>query len=193
MFIIPSQNVQKKYSCGPDGIHLAVLKECIESLSLPLAILFNKSLSSGLFPKLWKKSFIIPLYKSGAKNDVKNYRPIAMLSCIPKIFEGIITDVITFNVKSIISHDQHGFIRGRSTTTNLLEFVTYCFDGFNDRVQVDCVFTDFSKAFDKLSHGILLTKLMKIGFGNNFVSWIQSYLTDRSSCVLFENVLSNFF
>ena len=68
-------------------------------------------MSDGAFPKLWKKSFLIPLYKNGGKNDVQNYRPVARLSCIPKIFESIVTEVVVFNVKSIICPEQHGFVR----------------------------------------------------------------------------------
>ena len=149
----------EKYSYGPDGIPSVVLKKCVNGISLPLSILFNKSLSSGSFPKLWKKSFIITLYKKGGKFDVANYRPVARLSCIPKIFESMITDIVAFNVRSVICLEQHGFVRGRSTTTNFLDFVSYCFEKFNRRAQFDCVFTDFSKAFDKLSQGILLKKL----------------------------------
>ena len=74
---------------------------------------------------MWKTSYIIPLYKKGGKNDAFNYRPVARLSAIPKIFETIIITTTAFNVKSIICTNQHGFVSGRSTTTNLLEFVSY--------------------------------------------------------------------
>ena len=158
------QKCKSDYFFGPDGIPSVILKECANNIALPLSILFNKSLKNGIFPDIWKKTYVIPLYKKGGKNDVKNYRPIAKLSCIPKLFESVIVDTLSFNIKSIISPQQHGFVRGRSTTTNLLEFVTFCFDNFNNRSQVD---TDFSKAFDKLSHDLLLSKLLKLGFNPN--------------------------
>lgn len=129
-----------KYSFGPDGIPSVVLVKCAKCLTLPLVFLFNKSLSMGSFPNLWKSSFIIPLYKNGGRNKIENYRPVARLSCIPKIFESIITDVVVFNARSIICPEQHGFIRGRSTTTNLLDFVTYCLENFKRGNQVDCVY-----------------------------------------------------
>ena len=94
---------------------------------------------------------------------------------------------------SVICLEQHAFVHGRSTTTNLLDFVSYCFEQFNCRAQVDCVFTDFSKAFDKLSHAMLLKKLLRIGFGINFISWIESYLINRSCDMLFNGVLSDYF
>ena len=184
---------KNNYSYGPDGIPSAVLHLCANNMSLPLSILFNKSLSCMIFPKIWKEFLIIPLFKSGARGNVSNYRPIAKLSAIPKLFEALITKSVMFNIRSIICPQQHGFMGGRSTTTNLLEFVTFCMDNFVDRRQVDCIFTDFSKAFDKLSHSILLLKLTKLGFNNNFVSWIGSYLHHRSCSVIFNGCLSNVF
>ena len=179
------------YSCGPDGIPSALLNLCALNLSLPLSILFNMSLSYNLFPKIWREFFITPLHKGGARDDVSNYRPIAKLSTIPKLFEAIVTKTVIFNIKSVISSEQHGFMCGRSTTTNLLEFVTFCTEKLVDRSQVDCVFTDFSKAFDKLSHEILLFKLTKLGFNKNFVSWIESYLRQRTCKVVFNGCVSN--
>ena len=147
---------KNNYSYGPDGIPSVVLRKCVNVLAFPLSILFNKSLSGCLFPEIWKSCYIIPLYKKGGRSDVSNYRPVARLSAIPKIFESIVTSIVSFNVKSIICPEQHGFVSGRSTTTNLLDFAMYCFDKFNRKSQVDCIFTDFSKAFDKLSQSILL-------------------------------------
>ena len=73
--------------------------------------------------KIWKEFLIIPLFKSGTRGNVSNYRPIAKLSAIPKLFEAMITKSVMFNIKSIICPQQHGFMGGRSTTTNLLLFV----------------------------------------------------------------------
>ena len=81
----------------------------------PLLLLFNKSLSYGIFPDLWKNSFVFPIYKEGDKSDVSNNRPISILSTIAKVFESIIAKrSAEFFLKSIGSF-QHGFIEGRST------------------------------------------------------------------------------
>ena len=103
---------------------------------------------NGVFPAKWKKSIIIPIFKSGKRNDIKNYRGISLLSSIPKLFELIIVDYLNFNVKSLLTIEQHGFYRHRSTSTNLLSFSSKVFNAFESKCQLDVVFTDFSNAFD---------------------------------------------
>ena len=91
------------YSTGPDVVPAIVLKKCINALSYPLTQLFKMSYLQGIFPETWKISYIIPIHKKGPKNDITNYRPIAKLSCIPKMFESIIYDALSFHCKSILS------------------------------------------------------------------------------------------
>lgn len=84
-------SIDDKSSTGPDGISPIFLKKCFLVLVNLLHYLFNLSLSLGVFPAFWKKSFITPIHKSGSKNDICNYRPISKLSAIPKLFEAIIS------------------------------------------------------------------------------------------------------
>lgn len=179
------------YSPGPDGLPAIVLKKCANYLAQPITALFQLSISQGVFPQLWKDSYIIPIHKKGRKNEVTNYRPIAKLSCIPKLFESIVYDAMSFHCKSIISPNQHGFLKGRSTTTNLIEFASRTLCALEDGKEVDVIATDFSKAFDKISHGIILMKLKALGFQPVFISWVKSYLTDRQYKVLFRSSVSN--
>jgi hypothetical protein len=79
---------------------------------------------------------------------------------------------------------QHGFFKGRSTVTNLIEFTSYyVLNCMKNGVQVDAIYTDFSKAFDKVSHMLLLRKLAKLGFGGSFLAWIVSYFTGHEQFV----------
>lgn len=178
---------------GPDGVPASVLKKCVNNLSMPLSILFNCSLSTCKFPHVWKQSFIIPLHKKGKKDQIINYRPIAKLSAIPKLFEAIVCKTLSFYTKSFIVHNQHGFSKGRSTVTLLTELVEFCVDSFKNKKQTDCVLTDFSKAFDKLSHRVLLNKMSRLGFSVKFIAWLKSYLFDRSYSVNFNGYHSNSF
>lgn len=177
---------------GPDGIPSIIIKNCADSLVNPLTSLFNYSLKFGLFPSCWKESFIIPLYKSGSRNNVTNYRAIVKLNSISKLFEKTITNLLKHELSSIISPKQHGFCRGRSTATNLMEFTTCINSSFYNSQQTDVVYTDFSKAFDKVNHELLIEKLYLIGFSEALLHWIESYLKGRKQCVIFNNSNSKY-
>lgn len=183
-----------KSSCKPgsDGIPSIILKKCAEVLAEPLTYLFNISLKFGIFPICWKESFIIPLYKSGSRSNATNYRAIAKLNAIPKLFEKIITDILKHEISAVISPKQHGFCRGRSTTTNLMELTSYINSSFYNSQQTDVIYTDFSKAFDKVNHELLFVKLSAIGFTDNFLKWIKSYIMNRRQRVIFNNSKSNY-
>ena len=166
----------------------ALIKNIRSAISPALTYLFNSSLSNGVFPSIWKSSYIIPLHKSGPKNDEKNYRGICKLSCIPKLFESIVTDFMYNQCKTVISPIQHGFVR--STATNLIEISSTIVRNFGEGLQTDVIYTDFSKAFDRVHHDILLTKLEWLGFPKWLLKWIKSYLCGRTQRVIFKNSIS---
>lgn len=175
---------------GPDGIPSSILRSCADELHIPLMKFFNYSLKTGYFPSCWKESFIIPLHKNGNRRCVENYRGIAKLSVIPKLFEKIVTNRLIHMVGSLISPHQHGFVKGRSVTTNLMELTCHIFDAFSRGCQMDVIYTDFSKAFDTLNHELLLYKLNCLGFPSKLLSWILSYLRSRTQRVMFKNQTS---
>jgi hypothetical protein len=128
---------------GFDGIKMVVKK--------PLAIWFNLSLFSGVFLCMWKESYVVPLFKSGSgdKRNISKYPGISILSAIPKLFEKLVWDVITPIIRPSISDEQHGFVDGRSTVTSLVEFSNFVLSEMEDGLQVDAVYIDFSKVFDR--------------------------------------------
>ena len=188
-----ASRIKSSFSAGPDNVPSFIVKSCAEELALPLSILFNLSLDSGFFPELWKKSFIIPIHKSGSRNNISNYRGIAKLSAIPKLFEQLLTEHLTFQCKPLISPFQHGFLNGSSTVTNLLQFVTHTISAFQNKMQTDVLYTDFSKAFDKINHNLLLLKLQLYGFPARLTTWLSSYLSDRTQSVIFNGSISSEF
>lgn len=143
-----------------------------------------------MFPVMWKQSYISPIYKSGRKSDVTNYRPVSIICASAKILEKLIFQSVFDFVKNSIGSSQHGFFNGRSVQTNLVEHVTYlCHDVMNGG-QVDTIYTDFSKAFDMVDHRILIMKLRSFGIGGTLLEWFKSYLTNRSQRVVIGNAIS---
>jgi hypothetical protein len=112
---------------GNDGVPPSFVKLCADGLKSPLLHIFNLSLSTGTFPSKWKDSFLIPIFKTGKRNDVRNYRGVAILSCFAKLFEVTVYDYIFFSVKCSIM----------STMINLIEFTYYVLNCMENSVQVD--------------------------------------------------------
>lgn len=177
---------------GPDGLPPLFLKMCSKQLSYPLFLLFSKSLNQGEMPKVWKKSLVTPIFKSGDRYNVKDYRPISKLSTIAKLFEKIIVDNIFPVLRTILAPQQHGFVSRKSTDTNLCEFVQHVSIAMDQGYQVDAVYTDYSKAFDKISHNLLIIKLEEVGIHGDLLRWISSYLRDRSQAVAIRGFCSTF-
>lgn len=145
---------------GPDRITPLFIIRCSDSLTLPLSILFKRSIKEGIVPKIWKSAFITPIHKSGSRNEVKNYRPISKLCIFAKVFERQVYTQVYNAISSSFTPEQHGFLKNRSTTTNLLSFTDYTTSSMDSGGQVDAIFTDYSKAFDRIDHNLLLEKLL---------------------------------
>lgn len=189
--LIALLNLNIKKGAGPDKVPAIFLINCAQSLATPLCIIFNMSLSCGTFPEIWKSAFIKPIYKSGSRNDIKNYRGISISSTIPKLFECLVTNALTAHFASYVSPCQHAYLKGRSTITNLIEFVHTANSTLYMNYQLDVIYTDFSKAFDRVNHKVLIKKLEKIGIHSALLSWIQSFLVNRSQCVKLFNFVSS--
>lgn len=170
-------------SVGPDEIPVYLVKGCIEYLVDPLRSIFSSSLRQSVFPNRWKLAKVCPIYKQGEKSQISNYRPVSLLSVFSKVFESVIYDKIYPGVESRIGVCQHGFLKGKSTVTNLCTFVDTVYQSMESGCQVDTVYTDFSKAFDKVNHRILLDKLVYAGFDPPLCLLMKSYLTAREQFV----------
>ena len=164
---------------GPDNIPPIFAKKCAKSLANPLIIIFHKSLEDGIFPSLWKKARVVPIFKSGDKKDITKYRPICILSVFSKIFEVIMCRSLSWYVKPFMIESQHGFLKNRSTMTNLVSFINDVSEVLDSNGQVDCIYTDLAKAFDVVDHSVLIHKLRNYGICGKVINWITSYLDNR--------------
>ena len=152
-------------AAGPDGIPSSLLVNCATELAPLLLIVFTHSLSSGVVPPSFKLAAITPVFKSGDRTTPSNYRPISLTSVFSKVLERIIRKQVSSFIykKGYLNSTQHGFRNGRSCLSALFSVFNDIMHKLEDGGSVDMVYLDFSKAFDKVDHGILLHKLKALG------------------------------
>ena len=177
------KKMKSKHTAGPDLIPSFLLRDCATCLSKPLHTIFNLSLNTHTFPHQWKSAKICPVFKGGNISDISNYRPISILSNFSKAFEMCIYEKLFSQAKNILSPKQHGFYHKRSTLTNLTCFLQKAHGAVSKKLQLDIIYTDFSKAFDKLDHGLVAKKMSTMGFHGNLIKFFMSYLTGRIQSV----------
>ena len=187
--LLKSLNVSK--ASGPDNIPNRILKECADILSPSLTRIFNISFQKGIFPSLWKHAFVTPVHKKDDRSNVKNYRPISLTCVVSKIFERCIVNKIYPHLSQMIYPLQHGFIKGRSTTSQLMHVYDNINSGIENGGQIDAIFLDFAKAFDSVSHQLLIHKLKSFGIHGKLLIWLANYLSDRTQQVVLEGSVSS--
>jgi hypothetical protein len=128
--------------------------------------------------------------KRGNSFLIANYRPISILNNFSKVFEFVIHYHVLYYLQSKLNCCQHGFIKFRSTTSNLVTYLDYITPLVSSQLQVDAIYFDFSSAFDLVSHTLLLRKLSSFGLTSAYVSWFCSYLTDKFSFVKISGIFS---
>ncbi|GAB0207400.1 mitochondrial enolase superfamily member 1 [Grus japonensis] len=165
-------------SMGPDGIHPRVLRELAEELAKPLSIIYQQSWLTGEVPDDWRLANVTSIYKKGWKEDPGNYRPVSLTSVPGKIMERFILSALTRQVQDNqgIRPSQHGFMKGRSCLTNLIAFYDQVTRLVDEGKAVDVIYLDFSKAFDTVSHSILLEKLAAHGLDRCTFRWVKNWL-----------------
>ena len=172
-------------ACGPDDINPRLLKEIVDYITIPLTTIINKSIKDSCLPLDWKNAHISPIYKKGPKDLAVNYRPVSLTSIVCKIMESIIKDSIMDHLQneSLLSEKQFGFIKGRSTITQLLTYLDKCVEIVAEGDVVDAIYFDFAKAFDKVPHRRLLKKLRSYGIDGKLLGWIKEFLSNRTQTV----------
>lgn len=170
---------------GPDGIPNFFLKQTSKVLSIPLAMIFNRSIEESEVPIAFKTSLSTAIYKKGDESDVSNYRQVCMANSISIILEKIMNTYLLSILESKITPKQHGFMRNRSTNTNLIEYVSHISAALDSGLEVHTIYTDFEKAFDSVNHNILISKLTEMGLHAKVICWLKSYLKSRQIYVAF--------
>lgn len=183
----------KNVGAGVDGLNAKVFKATYEVIISMLTHFINICLKHGKFPSNLKIAVIKPIYKSGDKQNVSNYRPISILPLLSKILEKIIYArlMIHLDARDILCLNQYGFRKKMSTYMPLLLVQENITKAFENGKMVCGLYLDLKKAFDTVDHDILLSKLSLYGISGIFFNMIKSYLTDRYQCVEFKKTRSS--
>lgn len=178
---------------GWDGIGVRVLQDIKSHIAKPLAYLINLSLGTGVFPQCMKLSIVRPLYKNKDHKVMSNYRPISLLSNISKITEKIVKKQLVSYLESnnILSERQFGFRKGMSTHDAIDLVTSEIYANLDGGKKSLSVFLDLAKAFDTVSHSLLINKLERLGLGGTALAWFKCYLGNRMQKVKLNNTLSS--
>ena len=138
-------------------------------------------------------AFITPIFKGGDKSEPANYRPVALTNHMTKAFEKVVKQEIVFHLVAhqFLNKTQHGFTTGRSTLTNLVEYYESILLLLENHQYVDSIYLDYSKAFDKCDHDIILKKLDSLGIRGKLNDWISGFLKRRQQIVVVQGSKSS--
>jgi len=180
-------------SCDINEVPSFIYKYFSDMMSPILAAFFNESSEIGIFPERLKLARVVPVYKSGDKLNVTNYRPISTLSFLSKVFEKLMYKRLMSYLcsNSVICNNQFGFRRGFNTSDAFVELLDNLYESLNKKKVLVSVFLDLSKAFDTVNHSILLAKLDNIGIRGRVNNWFGSYIGNRKQYVSVYNCASN--
>ena len=179
--------------CEKVILNLKRVKQDINSISVNLFVeyrhlyagiiaeMVNKAFTTGEFPNVLKIANVTPIFKKGDPTCHSNYRPISVLSILSKIFEKCLYSRLInfFTLNSIITPNQFGFLKGKSTEDAVSDLVNFLYSSLNEKKVAISFFIDFRKAFDTVNHVILLRKLECYGIRDTPLLLIKNYLHNR--------------
>ena len=185
--------IDSSKASGPDFVSPKLLCEGSTELCTVLSHLFNSLLALSYFPSAWKLANVTPIFKKGDPSKPSNYQPISLLSCLGKLFERCVHKYLYnyLNDNRLLTKYQSGFIKGDSTTNQLIFIYDDINRALDEGLEVRAVFCDISKAFDRVWHRGLLHKLSSLGICGPLLKWFSSYLTLRKQRVVCSNVSSD--
>lgn len=174
-------------------INTKIIKSIVHAIILPLTKLINMCITDNTFPKCLKISKVVPIYKKNDIHDPSNHRPVSVIPYFAKIYEVILKAQLTnyFEINNLFNGSQYGFRNKLSTTLAIDKLTTLINTGFEEGKYISSQFLDLTKAFDCVSHDILLNKLNYYGFTAESILLLTSYLSDRQQYVNYNRSKSN--
>ena len=180
-------------AAGPDQFPVLLLKNCKTALAEPLYMIWRRSLDTGEIPHILKTANIIPIHKGDSRGLPANYRPVALTSHLIKLFEKVLRKWIVAYMEenNLFNPNQHGFRAGRSCLTQLIAHFDYITQQLERGLNVDVIYLDFAKAFDKVDFLITMDKLRKLGISGKIGRWIHAFLNNRTQSVIVDGMSSS--
>ena len=167
------------------------MKECADSLAPSITAIIHFSLNKGFQLSDWKKANIPPIFQKGKREWVENYGPVSLLPVISKVQKRCVASRLVPHVRKILYPFQHGFQKGKSCLTQLLEIFNDIGFALDRGLESDIIYLDFAKAFDSVCPAKLESKLKTFGIDDPLLSWFYSYLTGRRQRVIINGTFSN--
>ena len=160
-----------------------IIKQFSKEFSDFVLSAFNEMIETGKFPDELKEAHVTPIHKKSSKTKKENYRPISILPVLSKVFERLLHKQISNHFDNIFSDNQCGFRKGFNTQDCLLSLVEAWKTANDEKKTFGALLIDLSKAFDCMSHGLLIAKLQAYGCGNKVTKLLADYLANRKQCV----------
>ena len=176
------EKLKPKASSGPDGQSSKLLNTTSNVLASLLSVIINQSLYIEIFPDKLKSTQVLPLFEKGTAWLMENHRLISLLSTLSKVFERVVFEQLYeyLNSNNLLYQSQYGFSKEHSIELASIELINLiCKEMTKGDITIS-IFFDLSKAFDMLSHNILLTKSQHYGIVSTPLAWFKSYLTNRA-------------
>lgn len=184
--------LKRNSSPGEDEVTVLDLINLKDHVTGIISKLINNVFTTGVFPPELKKNKITPIFKSGKKDQMNNYRPITVVNTLSKVLERVIKErLMSFiDENSLLDQYQYGFVKSSSTLAATVDFISTISKALDEGKIVVVVFIDLKKAFDVVSHDLLLRKLQDLGLGPLFLKLLNTYLVDRKQFVSLSGISS---
>lgn len=184
------KSLKNTNSVGHDGLSTKVIKFVSEAIAQPLSHILNVCIEKGTFPDLLKIAIIKPMFKKEDPENMKYYRPLAMLSVISKIFEKYIHQKLYLYLtkRKILCPEQKGFQKNKTIDMAIFDHLNYIIMNIDKRIPICSIFMDMSSAFDCVDHRILLNKLQSYGIRGNVLRLFEKYLCNRMQITEISNI-----
>ena len=173
------EQLKNKKTVDSDGLSSAFVKKIALTISKPLLIIFTKSFNDGVIPRQFKQSKIIPLFKSGDRSSMDNYRPIALLSTFSKILEKIVCNRLSdyLEKNELLSKSQYGFRKEHSTVHPMVHFMNKITNALENKLHTIAIFCDLRKAFNSCNHNTVYYLVNCRGWDSQGLSSCGSKIT----------------